>query len=129
MVSLYDYIPDINSESKRLISYKEVYQTLFKFTNNDMLVIYKLVLNWNIISDRTYALYNLFKVGSVNSNGSYTSIIIQISTHPDPVPTQLFFTSLILLNISKIKQVQSFVSPYPTILTFMTPMCIIRRMK
>jgi hypothetical protein len=38
-ISIFDYIPEINSDQKVLISYKEVYDTLFRFTCNDLLFI------------------------------------------------------------------------------------------
>jgi len=38
-ISIFDYIPEINAETKKLITYKEVYDTLFRFTCNDLLFI------------------------------------------------------------------------------------------
>lgn len=50
-INIFEYVPEINTEKKKLISYKEVYDNLFRFTTNDMFFI------------------NLFKTGPLNSHG------------------------------------------------------------
>ena len=55
-ISIFDYVPEINQENKKLITHKEIYETLFRFTCNDMLFI------------------NLTRVAPVNSSGKYNSI-------------------------------------------------------
>ena len=52
-ISIFDYVPEINQEHKKLISNEEVYGALFRFTCNDMLFI------------------NLFRIAPVNSAGAY----------------------------------------------------------
>ena len=50
-VNIFEYVPELNTEKKKLISYKEVYESLFQFTTNDLFFI------------------NLFKTGPLNSHG------------------------------------------------------------
>jgi hypothetical protein len=54
-INIFEYVPEINTEKKKLISYKEIYDGLFRFTTNDMFFI------------------NLFRTGPLNSHGSSLS--------------------------------------------------------
>lgn len=56
-IYIFDYIPEINQDTKKLITNQEIYNTLFRFACNDMIFI------------------NLFRVSLTNSQGSYNPII------------------------------------------------------
>lgn len=58
-IYIFDYIPEINQDTKKLITNQEIYNTLFRFACNDMIFI------------------NLFRVSIVNSQGAYNSIILE----------------------------------------------------
>lgn len=53
-ISMFDYMPEISQDSKRAITYKEIYDNLFRFTCNDLMFI------------------NLFNIGPLSSKNGYS---------------------------------------------------------